>query len=89
MLKLVTLTYTVLVFPITFLHNLAFWSGVSVFEHKGKTFLVYREIAQVLEQAHYTINFFLYVLASKNVRIHLLRMSRVGNLRKIAEAPIS
>ncbi|XP_055956203.1 uncharacterized protein LOC126817931 [Patella vulgata] len=43
-------------------------SGLNIFESTEPTMVIYREVAQILEQLNYSINFFMYVLCSKSFR---------------------
>ncbi|XP_052792147.1 growth hormone secretagogue receptor type 1-like [Mya arenaria] len=60
----VMLAYIVLIIPITTVHMYAFSAGVSAFDVNSLGFFIYREIAQMLEQINYAVNFFFYVLCS-------------------------
>ena len=50
MLVGVVVAYIVFILPITVVHNLAFWKGVSAFDTNTYDFFVLREVAQMLEQ---------------------------------------
>lgn len=64
----VVVAYITLVLPITVVHNLAFWRNVSAFDVNTPEFFVLREVAQILEQLNYSINFVLYVMCSEKFR---------------------
>lgn len=64
----VMIAYIVLIIPITTVHLYAFTAGVSAFDTGSLGFFIYREIAQMLEQINYAVNFFFYVLCSYTFR---------------------
>jgi hypothetical protein len=70
----IVVAYVALVLPITIVHNLAFWRNVSAFDVNTKSFFILREMAQILEQLNYSINFFLYVLCSSKFRERVLQI---------------
>ncbi|KAK3092832.1 hypothetical protein FSP39_007720 [Pinctada imbricata] len=72
----VMIAYFILVTPITVLHNIAFYIGVKAFGNNTKGFLIYRDVAQILEQINYSINFILYVVASQQFRAGLVSILR-------------
>lgn len=88
MLVAVMVTYVLFVTPITALHNVAFYIGVNAFGENTKRFLIFRDVAQILEQLNYTINFFLYVCSSRQFRTgvsSLLQHKKITNqFRKLA-----
>lgn len=93
MLVAVMVTYVLFVIPITTLHNIAFYIGVNAFGHNTKKFLIFRDVAQILEQLNYTINFFLYVCSSRHFRkgvASLLQHKKITNkFRKLPFGPSS
>ncbi|KAK6184032.1 hypothetical protein SNE40_006578 [Patella caerulea] len=68
MLLSVSIAYMVLVAPITVAHIVFYLQGLNIFEATQPGMVIYREIAQILEQLNYSINFFLYVICSKSFR---------------------
>ena len=64
----------------TIVHNLAFWKNVSAFDTNTFDFFILREIAQMLEQFNYSINFFLYVLCSAQFRARVINILRLGRV---------
>ncbi|KAL4227440.1 7 transmembrane receptor (rhodopsin) [Mactra antiquata] len=64
----VMIAYIVLIIPITTVHVYSFLIGVSAFDVNSYGFFVYREIAQMLEQINYAVNFFFYILCSRTFR---------------------
>ena len=68
MVVAVMIAYIILVLPITVVHLYAFLTSVSAFDENDLGFFIFREIAQMLEQVNYSINFFFYVLCSSTFR---------------------
>ena len=68
MLICVAITFIVLETPIGILHSVSFVKNQSLFETRDSLMVIMREISQVLEQLNHSINFLLYVLASKRFR---------------------
>ncbi|XP_064609591.1 cysteinyl leukotriene receptor 2-like [Liolophura sinensis] len=64
----ITIAYILLVNPHAILHNIAFATGKDFFESTSPMIKTGREIAQVLEQINYSINFFMYILCSAQFR---------------------
>ena len=64
----VMIAYIVLIIPITTVHLYSFTVGVSAFDVNSYGFFIYREVAQMLEQINYAVNFFFYVLCSRAFR---------------------
>ncbi|XP_060564898.1 C-C chemokine receptor type 6-like [Ruditapes philippinarum] len=64
----VMIAYIVLIIPITTVHIYSFTAGVSAFDVNSYGFFIYRELAQMLEQINYAVNFFFYVLCSSAFR---------------------
>ncbi|XP_045215467.2 leukotriene B4 receptor 1-like [Mercenaria mercenaria] len=64
----VMIAYIVLIIPITTVHLYSFAAGVSAFDENSYGFFIYREVAQMLEQINYAVNFFFYVLCSSAFR---------------------
>lgn len=50
MLVAIMVIYVLFVTPITALHNIAFYIGVNAFGEKTKRFLLFRDVAHILEQ---------------------------------------
>jgi len=67
----VMIAYIILIIPITTVHLYAFSAGVSAFDENSLGFFIYREIAQMLEQINYAVNFIFYVLCSTVFRSHV------------------
>lgn len=82
----IVVAYFTLVLPITLLHNIAFYLGMKSFGDNPKGFLIFRDVAQILEQINYGINFYLYVLTSTQFR-EQLKLSVTENrlVRKIRQ----
>ena len=76
----VVVAYVVFILPITVVHNLAFWKGVSAFDTNTFDFFVLREVAQMFEQFNYSTNFFLYVLCSTKFRGRVFEILRIQKL---------
>ena len=74
MLLPIVIAFVVLVVPISIGHNISFFTDQDLFMSRDQTIVFYREIAQLLEQLNYSINFFLYVLYSKAFRECFLRI---------------
>ena len=70
----VMIAYIILVLPITIVHVYAAVSGISAFDVNSLGFFVFREVAQVLEQINYSINFFFYVLCSTIFRRRVFQL---------------
>ena len=64
----VMIAFIVLVLPIAVVHLYASLTKVSAFDQNSLGFFIFREIAQILEQVNYAINFFIYVLYSSVFR---------------------
>ena len=76
MLLSVTITYIILVTPISVAHLVMYFQGNSIFLVKDTGFIIFREIAQLLEQLNFVINFFLYVVSNTSFR------QKIGTLLK-------
>ena len=76
MLICVVVAYIVFILPITVVHNLAFWKGVSAFDTNTFDFFVLREVARILEQLNYSTNFLLYVLCFTKFRERVFELLR-------------
>lgn len=74
MVVAVMIAYIVLVLPITVVHLYAFLTSVSAFDENDLGFFIFREIAQMLEQVNYSINFFFYVLCSSTFRRRIFEL---------------
>ena len=70
----VMIAYIILVLPITIVHVHAAIVRVSAFDVNSLEFFVFREVAQVLEQINYSINFFFYVLCSSTFRRRVIEL---------------
>ena len=68
MLLCVTTTYIILVTPISVAHLVTYFQGDNIFLIKEVGFVIFREIAQILEMLNFVINFFLYVISSASFR---------------------
>ncbi|KAK6190350.1 hypothetical protein SNE40_002238 [Patella caerulea] len=68
MLLSVSIAYMILVAPIGVAHIFFYLQGLNIFEATQPGMVIYREIAQILEQLNYSINFFLYVICCKSFR---------------------
>ena len=75
-LVVVVAAFIVFVLPITIVFCLAYWQSVSAFETNTLGFFVFRELAQILEQLNYSINFFLYIMCSDMFRRRTLQILR-------------
>lgn len=88
MLVAIMVIYVLFVTPIIALHNIAFYIGVNAFGEKTKRFLLFRDVAHILEQLNYTMNFFLCVCLSRQFRTgvsSLLQHKKIANqFRKLA-----
>ena len=83
MLVGVVVAYIVFILPITVVHNLAFWKGVSAFDTNTYDFFVLREVAQMLEQFNYSTNFFLYILCSATFRTRVFEILHVKKILRL------
>lgn len=70
----VVAAFTFLVLPIAVMFYIAFWRSFSAFEVNDLPFFICREVAQILEQVNYSINFFLYILCSEMFRKKALQL---------------
>ena len=68
MLIAVVMAYIILVAPISVAHSVAFFRGQNIFTSKDPEFIIFREIASILEQLNYSINFFLYFFCNATFR---------------------
>jgi len=83
----IVIAYIILVIPNTSLHIFSFKTGVNVFwRNSNRGFIIFRDVTQILEQLNYAINFFLYVLTSKQFRDGMVDLLTCKNLhlRKIS-----
>lgn len=64
----IVISYVILILPITFLHNRAFLKQQTVYSEKSSAFNLFKEIAQLMEKLNYCLNFFLYIMTSKQFR---------------------
>ena len=78
----VVVAYITLIFPITLVHNLAFYRNVSAFDTNSLGFFVLREVAQTFEQLNYSTNFILYVMCSSTFRARVLVLLGINRCRK-------
>ena len=74
MLLSVTITYLILVTVISMTFAVAFFMGENLLATKDPKILVFLEIAQIMEQLNYVINFFLYVISNVTFRKHVIYM---------------
>ena len=74
MLIAISLAFLILNLPITTVHAYATYNFIKVFENRGVVFSMIREIAQVLEEANYVINFFLFAVCNKKFRLEMHRL---------------
>ena len=82
MVVCVMIAYVILVLPITIIHVYSAQIGVSAFDVNSLGFFIFREVAQVLEQINYAINFFFYIMCSGRFRervFEILHISRCFN----------
>lgn len=77
----VVIAYIIFVLPITVLHNAAYELQISAFASNNEAFNLYKEISQLLEQLNYSLNFFLYVMASYRFRSILWEFITCGHHR--------
>ena len=77
----VVAAFLLLACPIAIMFNIAFFQNVSIFEVNDLVFFVCREIAQILEQLNYSINFFLYVMCSETFRKRALQLLKCPRKR--------
>ncbi|KAK3092437.1 hypothetical protein FSP39_002836 [Pinctada imbricata] len=68
MLLLIVISYIILILPISLVHILATYLGIKSFGDSKLDFTIFKEIAQILEQLNYSINFILYFLSSSHFR---------------------
>lgn len=64
----IVISFVILILPITFLHNRAFLKQQTVYSEKSSGFNLFKEIAQLMEKLNYCLNFFLYIMTSKQFR---------------------
>ena len=74
MLLSVTIAYLTLVTVISMAHAVAFFMGEVLVLSKDPKIIVFLEIAQIMEQLNYVINFFLYVISNVAFRKHVIFM---------------
>jgi len=74
MLLTIMVTYILFVTPIGIVHIIANYIGINFFGINMTSFLVFRDIAQILELFNYTVNFFLYVCSSSQFRHGVLML---------------
>ncbi len=78
MLLGVSLTVIILITPISTAHMYFFIIRKNIFEVRSSGMVIFREVAMVMEQANYSIHFFLYVLCSKGFRSKVLVTLRMN-----------
>ncbi|KAH3842963.1 growth hormone secretagogue receptor type 1-like [Dreissena polymorpha] len=81
----VLISYVILVIPISTVHIYSFTAGFSAFDANSVAFFVFREISQILEQINYAINFFIYVVCSRQFRQRLNEILRCSPHRPSKE----
>ena len=64
----IVIAYVILILPITILHNTAYHKQVKAFTDRSAGFSLFKEIVQLMEQLNYCLNFFLYIMTSKQFR---------------------
>ena len=74
MLLTIMVTYILFVTPIGIVRIIANYIGINLFGVNMTSFLVFRDIAQILELFNYTVNFFLYVCSSSQFRHGVLML---------------
>ena len=74
MLLSVTIAYLILVTVISMTFAVAFFMGENLLATKDPRILMFLEIAQIMEQLNYVINFFLYVISNVTFRKHVIFM---------------
>jgi hypothetical protein len=74
MLVGLSVAFVVLVSPISLAHLLSFIWKHDIFESSHPAMGVFRDVAQVMEQLNYAINFLLYVLAGKKFRENAVKV---------------
>ena len=74
MLLSVTIAYLALVTVISMTHAVAFFMGKVLLFSKDPSIIMFLEIAQIMEQLNYVINFFLYVISNAAFRNHVIYM---------------
>lgn len=74
MLLTIMVTYILFVTPIGVVRITANYIGINLFGVNMTSFLIFRDIAQILELFNYTINFFLYVCSSSQFRHGVLML---------------
>ncbi|XP_062579715.1 thyrotropin-releasing hormone receptor-like [Saccostrea cucullata] len=76
MLLGVMIAYIVLIAPVGSLHLSAFILRKNAFGVQNSGFQIYTEVTQITEQINYAINFFLYVVTSRNFQHELKSICR-------------
>ncbi|KAH3842959.1 hypothetical protein DPMN_116465 [Dreissena polymorpha] len=77
----VLISYGILIIPISTVHIYSFTAGFSAFDANSVAFFIFREISQILEQINYAINFFFYVVCSRQFRQRLNEILHCSPLR--------
>jgi hypothetical protein len=93
MLVCVAVAFIILETPIGILHMISFSRNQSLFLTKDREMVILREIAQVMEQLNHSINFLLYVLASKGFRDRVVafftgKISRFEHGQSVTEGTV-
>ena len=74
----IMIAYIILIIPISVVHFYSWTASISAFDVNNLSFFIFREIAQVLEQVNYSINFFLYVMCSTMFRRRVFEILKCG-----------
>ncbi|KAK3101886.1 hypothetical protein FSP39_007034 [Pinctada imbricata] len=74
----IMIAYIVLVSPIAALHGSAFALKINAYGNNWLAWILFKEIAQILEQMNYTVNFIFYVTLSPIFRNALREILRCG-----------
>ena len=86
MLLSVTVAYVVLVTPIAVAHSAAFFQGDNIYLSRDPSIIIFREVAQILEQMNYVVNFFLYVVSNATFRRQVFQIFTCQSQEQIIRA---
>lgn len=70
----IVIAYVILILPITVLHNTAYQKRVKAFTETSSGFSLFTEVVQLMEQLNYCLNFFLYIMTSRQFRETLFKI---------------
>lgn len=70
----IVIAYIILILPITVLHNTAYQKRVKAFTETSSGFSLFTEVVQLMEQLNYCLNFFLYIMTSRQFRETLFQI---------------